>query len=75
MNTTDTRTCPVCNETVSYDHWSLSEHHCDDCETRLPAHEKVVDAILAVADELGADIPCDADALEALINTAKKELL
>jgi len=52
----ETKICPVCEEEVSYDHWSLSPHFCDDCATKLPEEGKVAEIITIMADTLGVSV-------------------
>ena len=74
MNT-DTRTCPVCSTETSYDHWSLSEHYCDDCATKLPEEGKVADVICTIADALGVSVPGGPDDWMNLVLIVRQELV
>ncbi len=73
MNNTDTKICPVCETEVSFDHWSLSEHFCDDCAIQLPDDGKVAEIITVVADTLGANVTEHAH--QMLVTRIRQELV
>ena len=69
-------TCPVCDNEVSYDHWSVSEHYCDDCATKLPKDGVVASVLDAVCDKLGVDSGLiSRSGWSDLVNIVRRELV